>query len=204
MPLSAPFARRTSSTLGESWSLTAGASLRCLLTWARNTTGLGPKVNGLLGNREVPWLGAPVDFFGQVLPAVNASLNATSATLLFLAVRAVRARDVARHRRLMLAAVTVSAVFLVGYIVSFVVGPHTRYPAHDWTRGVYFAILISHELLAPFVVPLVLRMVYLGVKNRVADHKRLARFALPVWAYISVTGVLIYFFSRHIGPWRAG
>ncbi|MBK6464853.1 MAG: DUF420 domain-containing protein [Myxococcales bacterium] len=140
----------------------------------------------------------------QVLPAVNASLNGTAAVLLFLAVRAVRGRDIARHRRLMLAAVAVSALFLAGYIVSFVWGTHTRYPAHDWTRVVYFAILISHELMAPFVVPLVLRMVYLGLKNRTADHKRLARYALPVWGYISVTGVLIYLFSRHIGPWRAG
>jgi putative membrane protein len=145
-----------------------------------------------------------VNLLGQVLPAVNASLNATSAVLLFLAVRAVRCRDVLRHRRLRLAAVTVSALFLVGYVVSFVWGPHTRYPAHDWTRVVYFAILISHEILAPFVVPLVLRMVYLGLKNRAAAHKRLARYALPVWGYISVTGVLIYLFSRHIGPWRAG
>jgi len=145
-----------------------------------------------------------VNLLDQVLPAVNASLNGTAAVLLFLAVRAVRGRDIARHRRLMLAAVAVSALFLAGYIVSFVWGTHTRYPAHDWTRVVYFAILISHELMAPFVVPLVLRMVYLGLKNRTADHKRLARYALPVWGYISVTGVLIYLFSRHIGPWRAG
>jgi uncharacterized membrane protein YozB (DUF420 family) len=126
------------------------------------------------------------------LPAVNATLNATSAVLLLLGYRAIRAREVERHRKLMLSAAATSAVFLVCYLVYHAAVGSVRFTGQGPVRTLYFAILLTHTVLAAAIVPMVLRTLYLGLKRRDETHRRLARWTFPLWVYVSVTGVVIY------------
>lgn len=134
------------------------------------------------------------------LPVLNATLNATSAVLLVLAYRAIRGRDVERHRRLMLSAAAVSTAFLVSYVVYHARVGSVRFTGQGAVRLVYFAILISHTILAAAIVPLVLRTLYLGLKRRDGPHRRLARWTFPLWLYVSVTGVVIYTMLYRLYP----
>jgi putative membrane protein len=139
------------------------------------------------------------------LPTVNALLNGTCAVLLLLGFVAIRRRRVTVHLCLMLSALGVSALFLTSYLYyHFVVmhGRPTRFPsdAPGWVRGVYLTVLGSHTLLAVVVAPLALVTVYLGLQNRLARHARLARWTLPVWLYVSVTGVVVYWMLYHLYP----
>ncbi len=126
------------------------------------------------------------------LPAVNATLNAASAVLLVLGYRAIRARKIDRHRALMLAAASTSAVFLVCYLVYHAAVGSVRFTGQGPVRLVYFTILTTHTILAAAIVPMVLRTLYLGLKRRDEKHRRLARWTFPLWLYVSVTGVVIY------------
>lgn len=126
------------------------------------------------------------------LPALNAVLNATSALLLLLGWRAIRrgAKDV--HRRLMLGALVTSSLFLTSYLVyHFQVGS-VRFTGQGWIRTVYFTILLTHTVLAVVIVPLVLVTATRALRGRFPEHRRIARLTLPLWAYVSVTGVVIY------------
>ena len=134
------------------------------------------------------------------LPAVNATLNATSAVLLVLAYRAIRARNVERHRRLMLSAAAVSTVFLVCYLVYHARVGSVHFTGQGPVRTVYFAILISHTILAAAIVPLVLRTLFLGLKRLDSRHRRIARWTFPLWLYVSVTGVVIYTMLYQLYP----
>ena len=134
------------------------------------------------------------------LPAVNATLNATSAVLLLLAYGAIRAHDVERHRKLMLSAAAVSTVFLVCYVVYHARVGSVRFTGQGPVRTLYFAILISHTLLAVAIVPLVLRTLFLGLKGRVPQHRRIARWTFPLWPYVSITGVVIYAMLYQLYP----
>jgi uncharacterized membrane protein YozB (DUF420 family) len=136
------------------------------------------------------------------LPAVNATLNATSAVLLLLAYRAIRRLDVERHRRLMLSAAVTSAVFLVSYLTYHAHVGSVRFTGQGAVRPLYFAILISHTILAAAIVPLVLRTLYLGLRRRDDRHRRIARWTFPLWLYVSVTGVVIYLMLYQIYPSR--
>ena len=134
----------------------------------------------------------------SMLPTVNALLNGTAAVLLLVGFRFIRARNMSAHRACMLAAFGVSAVFLVSYITYHVhrtyvtgLGP-TRFPGQGPARTVYLTILISHTILAVTVVPLVLVTLRRALKGDFDRHRRLARVTLPVWLYVSVTGVVIY------------
>jgi len=126
------------------------------------------------------------------LPALNACLNATSALFLLLAYRAIRRREIDRHRRLMLAAASTSAVFLASYLTYHARVGSVRFTGQGPVRTIYFAILISHTILAVTVLPLVLRTLYLGLRRRDGQHRRIARWTFPIWLYVSVTGVLVY------------
>jgi putative membrane protein len=134
------------------------------------------------------------------LPAVNATLNATSAALLLLAYRAIRRLDVERHRRLMLAAASTSAVFLVCYVVYHLRVGSVRFGGQGPVRTLYFTILISHTILAATIVPMVLRTLYLGLRRRDDAHRRIARWTFPLWLYVSVTGVVIYMMLYQLYP----
>jgi uncharacterized membrane protein YozB (DUF420 family) len=137
------------------------------------------------------------------LPAVNAVLNSTSAGLVVMGYLAIKGGKVALHKICMLAAVVVSAVFLGSYLYyHFVVkgGQPTSFTAEGLPRVVYFTILLSHTILAIAAAPLVLYTSYLGLRGRLDRHVRLARWTLPIWLYVSITGVIVYWMLYQMYP----
>jgi putative membrane protein len=132
------------------------------------------------------------------LPAVNAGLNAAAAALLVAGFFAIRAGNRALHMRLMVAALACSGVFLVSYVIYHYAHGDTKYAGeHRW---LYFPILISHIVLSIGIVPMALQSVYFAVKERFEAHKRVARWLLPIWLYVSITGVIIFFMLRGSVP----
>ena len=126
-------------------------------------------------------------------PALNATLNGTSAVLLVTG-RALIARGrVAAHRACMIAAVTASAVFLGCYLFFHYKVGNVRFLGEGWSRPVYFSILISHTLLAIVNVPLVIITLTRGLRARYPQHRAIARWTFPLWVYDCVTGVIVYF-----------
>lgn len=128
----------------------------------------------------------------ESLSFLNACLNATAATLMSFGWVAIKRKQIERHRRFMLAAFVVSCAFLASYLTRHSIAPETRYTGEGFLRWVYFAILIPHIILAVGVVPLVVRTLFLGWKRRDQSHRKIARITLPIWVYVSVTGVLVY------------
>lgn len=126
------------------------------------------------------------------LPAVNAFLNALSAVFLLAGFVMIKQKKVTLHRVCMGAALLVSFLFLGSYLYYHAHVGHVRYTGVGILRTVYFTILLSHTVLATVIVPLVLRTLYLALKNRYEDHRRWARWTLPLWMYVSVTGVVLY------------
>ena len=139
---------------------------------------------------------------GASLAALNATLNATSAVLALVGWRMIRAGRVERHWRFMIGAVAASALFLVSYAMRMALTGTHRYPVEDWTRTLYLAILGTHTLLAPVVLVMVLVTLTLAARRRHAAHRRLARVTLPLWAYVSATGVAVYVMLYHVAPAR--
>ncbi|HSN89822.1 MAG TPA: DUF420 domain-containing protein [Anaeromyxobacteraceae bacterium] len=136
----------------------------------------------------------------DLLPSVNAALNGTSAVLAvagFVAIRRGR-RDV--HRALMLSAVAASALFLVSYLTRVALTGTHRFPGSGWAKALYLAVLASHTVLAAAAAPMVLRTLFLALRGRFPEHRRLARWTLPVWLYVSVTGVAVYVALYHLAP----
>ena len=128
----------------------------------------------------------------SALPTLNAILNATSAVLLTLGYLFIRAKRILWHTICMMLACGVSAAFLVSYVTYHVHAGVTRFTGQGWIRPVYCSILISHTILAVVIVPLVLRTLFLAIRRRFIEHTRLAHLTLPLWLYVSVTGVLVY------------
>jgi putative membrane protein len=135
--------------------------------------------------------------FVTLLPTVNATLNTTSAVLLVIAWRAIKAGHRTLHWQTMVAAVCTSTIFLVFYLIRFKLTGTHRYPLTDWTRPVYLTILSTHTLLAAAVPFLVGRTLWLAAKGRTAAHRKIARWTLPIWLYVSVTGVIVYLLLYH-------
>lgn len=127
------------------------------------------------------------------LPALNATLNATAAVLLVIAYVLIRQRKVDAHRRTMLAAFATSVAFLISYLIyHFSIGGTKRFPGQGTIRTVYLTILFTHTVLAalvPFLAVITLRR---GLAMSVARHRAIARWTLPIWLYVSVTGVVVY------------
>jgi uncharacterized membrane protein YozB (DUF420 family) len=126
------------------------------------------------------------------LPAINASLNALSAILLSAGYLLIRARRVPQHRRCMIAAFTTSSVFLICYIIYHAQVGSVPFTRQGFVRPLYFTILITHVTLAATVLPLAIVTLSRGLKARYPQHRRIARWTLPIWLYVSVTGVLVY------------
>lgn len=126
------------------------------------------------------------------LPTVNAALNTVSAALLVLGYRAVRRGRIGAHRLFMTCALATSTLFLASYLYHHAHAGSTRFTGTGWIRPVYFAILISHTILAAAIVPMILVTVTRAVRGRFESHARLARWTWPVWMYVSVTGVVVY------------
>lgn len=140
----------------------------------------------------------PTEFF----PPLNASLNALSGVLLLIAYVFIRRRNIAMHRRFMLGACAASVAFLVCYVTyhSLRGGVVTRFAGTGGWRALYLAILTSHTILAVIILPLAITSVVYGLKDQRVKHRRIARWTFPLWMYVSVTGVLVYFFLYHWFP----
>ena len=126
------------------------------------------------------------------LPALNAALNALSAVFLATGWVMIRAGRRDAHKRAMLAAVACSTLFLSSYLVYHAQVGSVRFTGRGPVRLVYFAVLISHTILAVAVVPLALVTLVRALQERFDRHRRIARIALPIWGYVSVTGVVVY------------
>jgi len=127
-----------------------------------------------------------------ILPAVNAALNGTAAVLLAVGWVFIRRRQVERHRAFMLGAFTASALFLTSYLVYHAKVGSVPYQGQGALRTVYFSILITHVILAALILPLSLMTLSRALARRFDRHRRIARWTLPIWLYVSVTGVVIY------------
>ena len=133
------------------------------------------------------------------LPSLNAGLNATSAFLIILGFILIRQGAWTGHALCMCAALATSTLFLISYLVYHYFHGATPFPGHGWIRPVYFTILISHTILAVTVVPLVLVTLSRALKSQFDRHVKIARVTFPIWLYVSVTGVVIYWMLYH---WR--
>ncbi|MGB1840545.1 MAG: DUF420 domain-containing protein [Longimicrobiales bacterium] len=129
---------------------------------------------------------------GDLLALINATLNATSAIALITGFVFIRRKVVDKHKRAMLTAVGASALFLVFYVARVLLTGTHEFAGEGLARITYFSILFSHMALAVLVLPFILRLLWLAQKERFEDHKKLARYVFPVWAYVSVTGLLVY------------
>ena len=134
------------------------------------------------------------------LPTLNAALNATSALLLVMGFLAIRTKHVTAHALCMVSAFAVSTVFLVSYLIYHAHVGSVRFTRTGWARPTYFTILITHTLLAIAIVPLVLRTLFLAVRKRFTEHKAIAHWTLPLWLYVSVTGVFVYWMLYRLPP----
>jgi uncharacterized membrane protein YozB (DUF420 family) len=134
----------------------------------------------------------------SVFPAINATLNGTSAVLLVTAHHMIKRGRMATHRALMLAAVGTSTLFLISYLYYHAHVGSVRFQGHGWSRPVYFTILISHTILAATILPLVIITLTLALKGRFERHRAIARWTYPIWLYVSVTGVVIYVMLYHV------
>jgi putative membrane protein len=126
------------------------------------------------------------------LPALNATLNAIAAVLLATGYAMIRRRQRAAHRRCMIAAFATSALFLTSYVIYHANAGSKLFPGTGSIRLVYFFILGTHVVLAAVILPMAIVTLARALRGRFADHKRLARWTLPIWTYVSVTGVVIY------------
>lgn len=146
-----------------------------------------------------------METLAHILPHVNASLNALATVLLLVGWRLIRQRRELAHRRVMLAAFAVSTVFLGSYLLYHFGardGASTPFPAYPPTvvRYGYYAILLTHILLAMAVPFMAIASIYLGLRNHRAAHRRLARWTFPIWLYVSVTGVIVYVMLYQLFP----
>jgi len=134
------------------------------------------------------------------LPLVNALLNATTTALLVTGFVSIRRGNVTAHRAFMVAALATSALFLTSYLVYHAHVGSIRFTAAGWPRAVYFPVLVTHTILAAAVVPLALVTVWRALRGRFGKHRRIARWTLPIWLYVSVTGVAVYLMLYRIWP----
>lgn len=140
--------------------------------------------------------GTIVDYAGW-LPHLNAALNGLSAALLVIARTHIAARRVESHRRAMIAALVVSALFLISYIAYHYGAPIFRFRGQGWIRPVYYSLLVSHVLLAALSLPLIAMTALRGLRRQDAGHRALARWIWPLWLYVCLSGLLVYALLYH-------
>ena len=133
----------------------------------------------------------------SLLPTVNALLNAASAALLIAGYRAIRRRETHVHRRFMLAAFGTSVLFLLSYLRYHAMVGSVPFQGVGWIRTAYFAVLLPHIVLAAAIVPLALATLWRAWRGEFHRHRRLARITLPLWLYVSVSGVVVYLMLYH-------
>ncbi len=130
------------------------------------------------------------------LPALNALLNSTSAVLLVFGYRAILQRNFARHMKFNLTAFVTSTFFLISYVIYHNFHGSTPFTGEGFIRPLYFFILVSHIILSAIVMPLILTSFYLAFSGKLKLHRKVSKVTLPVWLYVSVTGVLVFFMLR--------
>lgn len=136
----------------------------------------------------------------EQLPALNAILNGTSAALLLCGYLCIRRKKIAAHRACMVSAFAVSALFLISYLTLHYYAGMTRFTGQGWIRPAYFSILLSHTILAAAIVPLILLTLSRAIRGQFDRHVRIARWTLPCWVYVSVTGVVVYWILYQLYP----
>jgi putative membrane protein len=134
------------------------------------------------------------------LPAVNALLNGTSAVFLLAGYLFIRRRRVTAHKICMLSAFVTSTIFLISYLTLRYFAGFTAFTGQGWIRPVYFTILISHTILAACILPLALTTLFRAWREQFPKHRRIARWTLPLWFYVSVTGVIVYLMLYRLAP----
>ena len=149
-------------------------------------------------------MGRPFYMPLHLFPPINATLNATSGILIVIGFLLIRRKQVSLHRACMLGAVTCSSLFLISYVtyhIGFGAGV-TRFTGTGWVRTAYYVILISHTILAVTVVPFVIVTLTRALRGQFTRHRAVARYAFPMWLYVSITGVIVYFMLYHFYPAR--
>ncbi|HEY3065437.1 MAG TPA: DUF420 domain-containing protein [Methylomirabilota bacterium] len=165
-----------------------GGDGRALVLGAVVSVAIVVAVFSFLGRAPAPGVPAPV----ARLPALNAMLNAVSAVLLAWGYVFIRRREVRRHLACMASAFVVSTLFLASYVTYHAVAGSRPFTGGGWLRAVYFPLLISHVVLAAAIVPLALVTLYRAARADFARHRGIARWTLPLWLYVAVTGVIVY------------
>ncbi len=135
-----------------------------------------------------------------ILPHVNAVLNTAATVLLLIGFILIRAGRRDLHRRVMLATIAVSAVFLVCYLIYHFTAPVFVYRGPEWSRPLYYAMLISHVILATIVTPMVAITAWRSLHGQFDRHRKIARWTWPIWMYVTTTGVAIYVVLYHMFP----
>ncbi|MBA3498940.1 MAG: DUF420 domain-containing protein [Myxococcota bacterium] len=133
----------------------------------------------------------------ELHPALNAALNGTCAILLVLGRIAIARREIDRHRKLMVAAFATSTVFLISYLIRFATTGSHKYPGDGLDKIFYLTVLFSHMVLAVVLVPLVIRALLFAFRGQYDRHMRVVKWGWPIWMYVSVTGVIVYFMLYH-------
>jgi putative membrane protein len=128
----------------------------------------------------------------KFLPHLNAFLNSMTALLLIVGYTFIKKMNIRIHRLTMLAAFGLGSLFLVSYILYHLTNPSTPFGGEGFVKTIYYILLISHVLLAAIVVPFVLYAVYYGISNQIDKHKKVVKWTLPIWLYVSVSGVIVY------------
>ncbi len=132
------------------------------------------------------------------LPTVNATLNTISAVFLTTGFFMIRRRKTVAHRNCMIAAFVVSGLFLTSYLIYHYHAGSTPFEGSGWIRTIYFAVLIPHIILAALILPLALITLYFALRKQFTKHRRIARWTLPIWLYVSVTGIIVYWMLYHL------
>jgi len=136
----------------------------------------------------------------EILPHLNAALNTVSTILLIAGFVMIRSGRREAHKKFMISAIIVSSIFLISYLIYHFSAPIFVFPGTGWTVLAYYALLISHVLLATIVTPMVLITAWRALHGAFDRHKAIARWTLPIWLYVTVTGVMIYAILYHVYP----
>lgn len=140
--------------------------------------------------------------FASSLPALNAALNSLSAVFLLAGFLFIKSRNQSAHRACMLTAFGCSILFLISYLIYHYQVGSVPFRGQGWIRPVYFTILLTHTILATAVVPLALITLTRALRERFDAHRRIARWTFPIWLYVSVTGVVVYWMLYWLVPSR--
>lgn len=143
----------------------------------------------LLGIRQKVDLGP----WTTILPHLNAVINSLTAMLLLVGLYFIRQGNITAHKRTMLMAFTLGSIFLVSYVLYHLTNQSTPFGGKGWIRPVYYFLLVSHIVLSIVVVWFVLRAVYFALSGQINKHRQTVKYAFPIWLYVSITGVIVYF-----------